>query len=64
VSLLNDVASFAATAVRIGRGIFPKVAVAQRQPPSTLLELGELEGEMYESDDITAYLDARYGAAT
>jgi glutathione S-transferase len=47
VSLLDDATSIAATLVRVGRGIYPKVTVAQRQPPEQLLELWEFENCPY-----------------
>jgi glutathione S-transferase len=47
MSLLNDATSFAATIVRLGRGIMPAVTVAQRQPPERLLELWEFENCPY-----------------
>ena len=47
MSLLNDATSFAATIVRLGRGIVPAVTVAQRQPPERLLELWEFENCPY-----------------
>jgi len=114
MSLANDITSFAATAVRLGRGVFPRVTAARRPDPPKLLELYDFEGcpycrkvrevlseldldylehpvargsprraelvkrggkmqapylvdpntgtEMYESDDIIAYLNATYGA--
>jgi len=114
MSLVNDITSFAATAVRLGRGAFPRVTAAGRPDPPKLLELYDFEGcpycrkvrevlseldldylerpvargsprraelvkrggkmqapylvdpnagtEMYESDDIIAYLNATYGA--
>jgi glutathione S-transferase len=113
MSLLNDAGSFAATIVRLGRGIVPAVTAARRQPPASPLELWEFENcpycrkvrevlceldldyvcrplphghpdwkafaaregkhqvpflvdpntgiRLYESDDINAYLNARYG---
>ena len=114
MSLTNDLTSFAATAVRLGRGVYPRVTAAGRPDPPKLLELYDFEGcpfcrkvrevlceldldylehpvargsprraelvkrggkmqapylvdpntrtEMYESDDIIAYLNATYGA--
>jgi glutathione S-transferase len=114
VSLANDVSSFAATVVRLGRGIRPAVTADRRAAPARLLELYDFEGcpycrkvrevlceldldylahpvahgsprraelvrrggkmqapylvdpntgtELYESDDIIAYLNATYGA--
>jgi len=113
MSLANDLTSFAATAVRLGRGVFPRVTAAGRPDPPKLLELYDFEGcpycrktrevlceldldylahpvargsprraelvkrggkmqapylvdpntgtEMYESDDIIAYLNTTYG---
>src|SRR5205814_1500340 len=114
MSLVNDITSFAATAVRLGRGVFPRVTAAVRPDPPKRLWLYDFEGcpycrkvrevlseldldylehpvarasprraelvkrggkmqapylvdpntrtEMYESDDIIAYLNATYGA--
>src|SRR5438094_8898013 len=116
MSLVDDITSFAATAVRLGRGAFPRVTAARRPDPPKLLELYDFEGcpycrkvrevlseldldylehpvargrprraervkrggklqapylvdpntgtEMYESDDIIAYLEATYAAGT
>ena len=116
MALLDDVTSFAATVVRLGRGIVPAITADRRPDPSRLLEVWDFEAcpycrkvrevlselalpyvvrnlpkgspkrdelvrrggkmqvpylvdpntgrEMYESDTITAYLDAEYGART
>jgi len=40
----NDISSFAATVIRLGRGIVPKVASAKRRDPEQLLELYDFEG--------------------
>ena len=113
MALLDDVTSFAATVVRLGRGIVPAITADRRPDPSRLLELWDFEAcpycrkvrevlceldldylvhtvgkgstrredlrrrggkvqapylvdpntgtEMYESDDIIAYLNATYG---
>src|SRR2546422_9188642 len=115
LSRANDITSCAAPAVRLGRGVFPRVTTARRPDPPKLLELYDFEGcpycrkvrevlseldldylehpvargsprraelvkrggkmqapylvdpntgtEMYESDDIIAYLNAAYAAA-
>lgn len=47
MSFLNDASSLAATLVRAGRGIYPKVTAAHRQPPPWLLELWEFENCPY-----------------
>jgi len=47
VSFLNDATSYAATLVRAVRGVYPKVTVAQRQPPPYLVELWEFENCPY-----------------
>jgi glutathione S-transferase len=114
MSLANDVTSFAATVVRLGRGLFPSVTSDRRPDPARLLELYDFEAcpycrkvrevlceldldylarpvahgsprraelarrggkvqapyladantgaELYESDDIIAYLNDTYGA--
>src|SRR6266436_404158 len=47
MSLVNDITSFAATAVRLGRGAFPRVTAARRPDPPKLLELYDFEGCPY-----------------
>jgi glutathione S-transferase len=47
VGLLNDASSYAATLLRAGRGIFPKVTAADRPAPARLLELWEFENCPY-----------------
>jgi len=47
MSLANDLTSFAATAVRLGRGVFPRVTTATRSDPPKLLELYDFEGCPY-----------------
>jgi glutathione S-transferase len=47
VSIVNDVSSFAATIVRLGRGISPRVTADQRRPPKHLLELYDFEACPY-----------------
>jgi glutathione S-transferase len=47
MSLANDVTSFAATALRLGRGVFPRVTAAERSDPPRLLELYDFEGCPY-----------------
>src|SRR3989442_9920633 len=47
MSLANDLTSFAATAVRLGRGVFPRVTAAIRPDPPKLLELYDFEGCPY-----------------
>jgi len=47
MSLVNDITSFAATAVRLGRGVFPRVTAARRPDPPKLLELYDFEGCPY-----------------
>src|SRR5947208_16734998 len=47
MSLANDLTSFAATAVRLGRGAFPRVTAARRPDPPKLLELYDFEGCPY-----------------
>ena len=44
MSLTNDLTSFAATAVRLGRGVYPRVTAAGRPDPPKLLELYDFEG--------------------
>jgi glutathione S-transferase len=47
MSLVNDLSSFAASVVRLGRGIAPAVTAAQRPGPKHLLELYDFEGCPY-----------------
>ncbi len=47
MSLVNDVSSFAATIVRLGRGISPCVTADARTEPKHLLELYDFEGCPY-----------------
>lgn len=47
MGLLNDAGSFAATIVRLGRGLYPKVTSADRPGPPKLLELYDYEGCPY-----------------
>jgi len=43
MSIANDVSSFAATIVRLGRGLYPKITADQRPEPKHLLELYDFE---------------------
>ncbi len=47
MSVINDLSSFAASVVRLGRGIYPRVTAAERQEPAPLLELYDYEGCPY-----------------
>jgi glutathione S-transferase len=47
MSLANDVSSFAATVVRLGRGISPRVTADRRPDPPRLLEVYDFEGCPY-----------------
>jgi glutathione S-transferase len=47
MSLANDASSFAASIVRLGRGIHPRVTADQRRNPEHLLELFDFEGCPY-----------------
>jgi glutathione S-transferase len=47
VGLINDVSSFAATVVRLGRGIYPRIKAGNRHQPERLLELYDFEGCPY-----------------
>src|SRR5438876_80958 len=47
MSLVNDITSFAATAVRLGRGAFPRVTAAGRPDPPKLPVLYNMEGSPY-----------------
>ncbi len=47
MSLVNDMSSFAATLVRLGRGISPRVNADARPDPKRLIELYDFEGCPY-----------------
>jgi glutathione S-transferase len=47
VSLVGDLGSFAATAMRLGRGIYPRVTADRRPEPGQLLELWDFEACPY-----------------
>ena len=47
MSFANDLSSFAATVVRLGRGLYPRVTADQRPEPKQLLELYDFEGCPY-----------------
>jgi glutathione S-transferase len=47
MSLANDLSSFAATIVRLGRGVYPRVTADRRADPPELLELYEYEACQY-----------------
>jgi len=75
MSLVNDLSSFAATLVRLGRGMYPAITAEHRAAPKPRREdLKKLGGKvqvpylvdpnthtrLYESDDIIDYLNERY----
>ena len=47
MSLANDLSSFAATIVRLGRGVYPAITADRRPDPKQLLELYDFEGCPY-----------------
>jgi glutathione S-transferase len=47
MSLVNDVSSFAATIVRLGRGVYPTITADKRPAPKHMLELYDFEGCPY-----------------
>jgi glutathione S-transferase len=47
MSIVNDLTSFAATAVRLGRGVYPAVTAEQRAAPKHMLELYDFEACPY-----------------
>jgi glutathione S-transferase len=47
MSLSNDVSSFAASIVRLGRGVYPKITADRRPEPKQMLELYDYEGCPY-----------------
>ena len=62
MSLVNDVSSFAATIVRLGRGISPRVTADARAEPKHLLELYDFEGCPYcrKAREVLCELDLDY----
>jgi len=47
MSLVNDLSSFAASVVRLGRGVYPTITADRRPDPKHLLELYDFEGCPY-----------------
>ncbi|MBI4516749.1 MAG: glutathione S-transferase N-terminal domain-containing protein [Deltaproteobacteria bacterium] len=47
MGIANDMSAFAATVVRLGRGLYPKVTAEQRPGPDEQLELYDFEGCPY-----------------
>ena len=47
MGIVNDLSSFAATVIRGGRGIYPRVTAAERSSPQRPLELYDFEGCPY-----------------
>jgi len=47
MGLMNDLSSFAATIVRLGRGVRPRVTAERRPDPERVLELYDFEGCPY-----------------
>ena len=47
MSILNDASSFAATIVRLGRGVYPTITAEGRPDPKHMLELYDFEGCPY-----------------
>jgi glutathione S-transferase len=45
--MLNDVSSFAATVVRLGRGVYPRITADRRPEPARMLELYDFEACPY-----------------
>lgn len=45
--MLNDLSSFAATAVRLGRGLYPRITADRRPEPRRMLELYDFEACPY-----------------
>ena len=62
MSLVNDVSSFAATMVRLGRGISARVTADARAEPKQLLELYDFEGCPYcrKAREVLCELDLNY----
>jgi glutathione S-transferase len=47
MGIANDASSFAATVIRLGRGIYPRITADRRTGPNELLELYDFEGCPY-----------------
>jgi len=64
MGIANDLSSFAATVVRLGRGISPRVTADQRPNPKQLLELYDFEGCPYcrKVREVLSELDLDYFA--
>lgn len=64
MNLANDVTSFAATLVRLGRGAFPRITADRRPDPAQLLELYDFEACPYcrKVREVLSELDLDYVA--
>jgi glutathione S-transferase len=62
MSLANDVSSFVATIVRLGRGVYPTITADHRPEPKHLLELYDFEGCPYcrKAREVLCELDLDY----
>ena len=62
MSVINDVSSYAATIIRLGRGIAPQVTASARPHPQHLLELYDFEGCPYcrKAREVLCELDLDY----
>ena len=62
MSLTDDVSSFAVTATRLFRGIYPKMTADRRRDPERLLELWDFEGCPYcrKVREVLCELDLEY----
>src|SRR5437867_4452108 len=64
MSLPNDLTSFTATLIRLGRGVFPRVTAERRRDPDLLLELYDFEACPYcrKVREVLSELDLDYRA--
>ena len=64
MNLTNDLTSFTATIIRLGRGVFPRVTAERRHDPDLLLELYDFEACPYcrKVREVLSELDLDYRA--
>jgi glutathione S-transferase len=64
MNLANDLTSFTATIIRLGRGVFPRVTAERRRNPELLLELYDFEACPYcrKVREVLSELDLDYRA--
>src|SRR5438876_581186 len=66
MNLPNDLTSFTATIIRLGRGVFPRVTAERRRDPDLLLELYDFEACPYcrKVREVLSELDLEYMVRT